>query len=225
MRARSKLPPRAQSSTSLSNVPLRPPPPRLTRTRAIAACAVLAWAALAVAARLAGGAHVQRLMASFEPGTPLVVSPESAAAHASLMVVDLHCDASWVPRCVTWQLRCRRAAVAEAWRAGAVRDLLSRAQPSRCGLWRCERSHVDVPRLVAGNVALQVFTAFTQVPSAPHCDGPIPVCDPLPVGNSNASFDSVSALVPNSGAPRRGERTAAAPAQQSGAVSRIAERR
>ena len=70
---------------------------------------------------------------------------------------------------------------------------------------------MDVPRLVAGNVALQVFTAFTQVPSAPHCDGPIPVCDPLPVGNSNASFDSVSALVPFSGAQRRRERTAAEP--------------
>ena len=157
---------------------------------------------------------MQRLMASFEPGTPLVVSPESAAAHAALMVVDLHCDASWVPRCVPWHLRCRRAAVAEPWRIRATRDLLSRADPSRCGLWRCERSHVDVPRLVAGNVALQVFTAFTQVPSAPHCEGPMPVCDPLPVGNSNASFDSVSALVPFSGAQRRRERAAAAPAQQ-----------
>ena len=111
-------------------------------------------------------------------------------------------------------LCCRRAAVAEAWRGGGIRDLLSRADPSRCGLWRCERSHVDVPRLVAGNVALQVFTAFTQVPSAPHCEGPLPVCDPLPVGNSNASFDSVSALVPFSGAQRRRERAAAAPAQQ-----------
>jgi hypothetical protein len=24
-----------------------------------------------------------------------------------------------------------------------------------CGLWHCERSHVDVPRLIEGNVALQ----------------------------------------------------------------------
>ena len=84
-----------------------------------------------------------------------------------------------------------------------TRDLLARAEPARCGLWHCERSHVDVPRLVAGNVALQVFTAFTHVPSAPVCPGPWPVCDPLPVGNSNVSFDAVSMLVPFSGAKRR----------------------
>ena len=67
------------------------------------------------------------------------------------------------------------------------------------------RPRQDLPRLVDGHVALQVFTAFTHVPSAPRCAGPLPVCDPLPVGNSNASFDAVAALVPFSGAKRRAQ--------------------
>ena len=41
-----------------------------------------------------------------------------------------------------------------------------------CGYWTCERSHVDVPRLVDGNVGLQVFAAVTDLPYARNAPGP-----------------------------------------------------
>ena len=56
----------------------------------------------------------------------------------------------------------------------ATSNLLARADPSVCGTWHCERSHVDVPRLVAGNVGLQArglsTHTFSRLPSSrPPC--------------------------------------------------------
>jgi hypothetical protein len=116
MHARAAPPPRVAAATARAAPP--PPPPRLSWRRLCAAAGVAAVGALAVAAKLAGAAHVQRLMASFEPGALLEVSPESASVHAGLLVVDLHCDASWVQRCV----------------AACVRDVLCRVRACvRCG--------------------------------------------------------------------------------------------
>lgn len=57
-------------------------------------------AAMLEAGRRAGRSHVQSIMADFEPGQPLPVSKSTQKLHSNLFVVDLHCDATFVPRCV-----------------------------------------------------------------------------------------------------------------------------
>ena len=60
--------------------------------------ALAALIALAAAVRAAGGAYVQSVMASFYEGSPLPVGNKAFAIHGGLFVVDLHCDATFVPR-------------------------------------------------------------------------------------------------------------------------------
>jgi len=101
-------------------------------------------------------AYLQSKLANFIPGEPLAVSERALALHQSSIVIDLHADPLFVPR-----------------------DLNVEASMS-CGLLSCTRSHVDVPRLIRGNMALQVFTAFTYAPLSPKIDG-----------NSNQTVDFV----------------------------------
>lgn len=55
--------------------------------------------AMLEAARRAGRSYVQSVMADFELGLPLSVSKATQKTHKSLFVVDLHCDATFSPRC------------------------------------------------------------------------------------------------------------------------------
>jgi hypothetical protein len=169
----------ASEKSSAPARPQAPRPPQLTPARVCLALAVAALGSLSVAVKLAGSAYAQSLFAAFEPGLPLSVSRQTATLHAALFVFDLHCDASFSARCAaaprgpgalhvaaaarnTWPthraeprtLR-RTHALRLTVRAAASRDLLRRADVSVCSLWRCERSHVDIPRLIEGNVGLQ----------------------------------------------------------------------
>lgn len=63
--------------------------------------ALLVLLALLEAGRRAGRSYVQSIMAYFEPGQPLPVSKSTQKLHNSLFVVDLHCDATFVPRCAS----------------------------------------------------------------------------------------------------------------------------
>ena len=74
--------------------------PRRSRALSFLLSAALLLSSCVYAARVAGTAYCQSLMAWFEPGEALPVDAATAALHASLFVADLHCDATWVPRSV-----------------------------------------------------------------------------------------------------------------------------
>lgn len=97
----------------------------------IASFASLAMAVIAFGYTLAPSLTMS-LLNRVAPEHVVSVNEEAAALHASLLVVDMHADAT------LWN-----------------RDLLARDT----------RGHVDVPRLLEGNIALQGFTAATRIPA------------------------------------------------------------
>eukprot|EP00294_Goniomonas_avonlea_P010849 CAMPEP_0114554166 /NCGR_PEP_ID=MMETSP0114-20121206/8063_1 /TAXON_ID=31324 /ORGANISM="Goniomonas sp, Strain m" /LENGTH=398 /DNA_ID=CAMNT_0001739191 /DNA_START=42 /DNA_END=1238 /DNA_ORIENTATION=+ len=112
-------------------------------------------------------ALVQSKLAGFQPGTPVEVSAAAQKVHQDLLVVDLHADSLFVNR-----------------------DLLKRADMG-CTWYYCSRSHVDVPRMLEGNLALQVFTVFAQIPVTFSFES-----------NSNSTLhDVLNFVVPLSGWP------------------------
>lgn len=134
----------------------------------------LALLGLLEAARRAGRSYIQSIMAGFEPGLPLPVTKSTEKLHRDLFVVDLHCDATFVPRCDVNSSYPLSAAALGATRGGKRlfcshtnipslpgappprSDFLARANTSVCGIFHCERSHVDLPRMLEGNIGLQV---------------------------------------------------------------------
>ena len=67
--------------------------------RVLAGVGLLLVVSMAAIVRAAGGAYVQSVMGMFEAGLPLPVTADAAVLHSTLFVADLHCDASFVPRC------------------------------------------------------------------------------------------------------------------------------
>lgn len=97
-----------------------PPPPPRRRAAPRLLLALLFLALLFRAAFVLGTAYVQSIMAWFEPGEPLAVSPAALATHASLFVADLHCDATWTGRRALraqWESERERGVVAAVLRA------------------------------------------------------------------------------------------------------------
>jgi microsomal dipeptidase-like Zn-dependent dipeptidase len=108
------------------------------------ALAATAGTALAIGGRIARGGIAERLSARTERRRNRVTSPGPYALAPA--VADLH----------------ERLTVVDLHADSLLwgRDLLRRA----------DRGHVDVPRLVEGNVALQVFAAATHVPRHANLD-------------------------------------------------------
>ena len=67
-------------------------------------------------------------------------SEQVARLHANLScIVDLHSNSLW-----------------------NMNDMSVRGS-DKCGLWSCPRSHVDIPRLIEGNVCIQVMAAASSI--------------------------------------------------------------